>query len=231
MLKPQLLILIIPVLLVQRSIRAVAGFAVSMMAILMISFGLVGTEGLLTLLGLFLGFAKGMPTNGPEIMMNWRMLGLHIASLASPIVGRGVTVIGTMLTACALLFFLRRPIHVDHTKDAIALIGVLAATGAVAWHAHFSMAIVLIPPMVLLYIRKRFPEKLLLFWVFMPTVAMLLIYVLAAFIRVGILPLGMAEFLDLLAGLRGLVLNLAILAWAVIEYSRNPLSNEGLVEG
>lgn len=223
LLKPQLLILIIPMLLIQRSIKTITGFAASSLVVLTISFGLIKLKGFLLLIHLFLGYAKGMPTNGPEIMMNWRMLGLHITSFTtSPLIGWGVVIIGTILTGWAALILFRRSAQADFTNAAIALMGIFAATGAMTWHAHISMSIILIPPILYLYIKKRLPEKLLVFWVFMPTAIMLLIYILAVLIKVKILPTqNIAELLDLLQGLRGLILNLIILTWAVIEYSKN----------
>ena len=161
-----------------------------------------------------------MPTNGPEIMMNWRMLGLHISNYYSPTIGWGVIVIGSILTVCAALIISIKPTDSDFTKTVVGLIGIFAATGAVTWHAHFSMSTILIPPMIYLYVKKRFPEKLLMLWVFMPTSIMLVIYILAAFIQANILPTQVSGFLDLFAGLRGLILNLIILAWAVIEYPK-----------
>lgn len=221
LLKPQLLILILPVLLIQRSIKALTGFIVSAMAAIIISFGLINIKGFIILVNLYLGYAKGMPTNGPEIMMNWRMLGLHITSFTSPTIGWTIAIIGSILTVCVALFISRKPFTSDPTKSAIVLLGIFAATGAVAWHAHLSMSIILILPMIYLYIQKLFPEKLLILWVFMPTMIMFLIYILAALIQAKILPIRMAEMLNLLSGLIGLILNLIILAWAVIEYPKN----------
>lgn len=85
------------------------------------------------------------------------------------------------------------------------------------------MSIILIPPMLYLYIQKRLPWKLLLFWVFMPIVILIFVYILGALMHAKILPAGIAELLDLLNGLRGLVLNLVFLGWAVIEHARNDL--------
>lgn len=85
------------------------------------------------------------------------------------------------------------------------------------------MSIILIPPMLYLYIQKRLPWKLLLFWVFIPIVILILVYILGALMHAKILPAGIAELLDLLNGLRGLVLNLVFLGWAVIEHARNDL--------
>ncbi len=222
LLKPQLLILIIPVLLIQRSIKEILGFIIAAISVFAISFGLINIKGFLILINLFLGYAKGMPTNATGIMMNWRMLGLHISSYFSPIIGWVVISIGTILTIWAVLIISKKPTNADFTKTVIALTGIFAATGAVTWHAHLSMSIILIPPMMYLYVRKCFPEKLLFLWVFMPTSIMLIIYILAAFIKANILPVQISGLLDLLTGLKGLILNLIILAWAVIEYSKTP---------
>lgn len=226
LLKPQLLIIIIPILLIQHSKKELLGFAISAISIFVISFGLINVKGFLILTNLFLGYAKGMPTNGPEIMMNWRMLGLHLSNYFSPVIGWTVIAIGTILTLQAVLIISKKLADSDFTRSIITLTGLFAATGVVTWHAHLSMSIILIPPIMYLYVNKRFPEKLLLLWTLMPTSTMLIIYILAAFIQANILPMPVWGLLDLLAGLRGLILNLIILAWVIMEHSK-----KGLPEG
>ncbi len=192
-----------------------------------VSFYLVNKKGFLSLANLLFGYSKGMATNNPEGMMNWRMLGLHITSLStSPMIGWGVTIIGSILTVYAVFVISRKPIQSNPIKSAVVLLGIFAATGAVSWHSHFSMFIILIPPMIYLYIQKRLPWKLLLFWAFMPIIIFILVYILVGFRQAKVLPDGIAEMLDLLNGLRGLILNLIFLVWAVIEYTHNDLEKD-----
>lgn len=226
LLKPQLLIIIIPILLIQNSKKEILGFIISAVSVFLISFWLINVKGFLILTNLFLGYAKGMPTNGPEIMMNWRMFGLHLSNYFSPIIGWTAIAIGTILTLWAVFVISRKSLDTDFIKYIVALTGIFAATGAITWHAHLSMSIILIPPIMYLYTKKRLPENLLLFWAFMPTSIMLIIYILAAFIQMSILPIQVSSLLDLLAGLRGLILNILILAWAVIEYSKKTSPEE-----
>jgi hypothetical protein len=228
-LKPQLLILIVPILLFQRSIKAIAGFAASTAAVLIVSFSLINVNGFLNLLNLIFGFAKGMPSNGPEIMMNWRMLGLHISFFSGPIIGWIVIIIGIILTLYATSIICKKTILTDAAAPqfTVALLGIFAATGAITWHAHLSMSIILIPPMIYLYTQKQFPEKLLLLWVFMPITIMFIVYILAALMQTKILPPSTAELLNLLAGLRGLILNLVFLAWAVMEHTQKTQLQKG----
>jgi len=226
LLKPQVLVLIIPILLLQRKIKILSGFITSSIVILLISFGLIYVKGTLGLINLLLGSATGGAASYPLIMMNWRMLGMHLVSFTSPIIGWSAIIVGTIVTIFATLYFFRKPIQKDFEKTVIALLGIFAATGAVTWHAHLSMSIIFIPAMIYLYVKDRFSKKIFLLWAFMPTAIMLIIYTLAALMKSGILPTKTVELLYLLTGLRGLSLNLIILVWAIKENTKNPPAQE-----
>lgn len=225
--KPQLLILILPLLLIHRSVKAITGFSLSTLAVLIVSFCMIKTTGFISLLHLLLGSAQGGSASNPEIMMNWRMLGLHISSLINPILGWVVALVGAIVTALFALIIFRKPFPHDPTKTTIALLGIFAATGAVTWHAHFSMSIILIPPLIYLAIHKCIPMKVVLFWVFMPTGLMLILYFFAALAQVNILPTSIAAILNLITGLRGLILNILMLAWAAVVFSRTNIKGCG----
>jgi hypothetical protein len=218
--KPQLLILIIPILLIQRSWKALTGFTASTLLVLVGSFGLVGAKGFTGLANLLLGSAQGTSASNPEIMMNWRMLGLHLAYYFSPLLGWAFAILGSVLTVIAAFYLFRKQIPPNSPIYMIALFGMFAATCAATWHAHLSMAIVLIPPIIYLYMQKRLPNKLVVWWVLMPTIVMIVVYILAALIQINILPASLTSLLNLLSGLRGLILNLLFLAWAVIEFNK-----------
>jgi hypothetical protein len=223
LLKPQLLVLIIPVLLIQRSMKMLTGFTISVIAALAVSFSLIGVKGFIGLANLLLGSAQGGSASNPEIMMNWRMLGLHLASYISPLIGWTVAILGSVLTILSTWYIFRKPILPSSQKYVLALFGLFAATSAVTWHAHLSMSIILIPPIIYLYMQNRLPKKLFSLWVLMPVMVMMLVYILAALMQAKILPDSLAQFLNLLAGLRGLVLNLLFLGWTVVEFRKMSL--------
>ena len=75
---PQSLVLILPVLLLQRSWKKLVGFAAGTIAVLVISLGLSGIQGVRALFDLWLKYAAAIPTNAPENMVNWRMLGIQL---------------------------------------------------------------------------------------------------------------------------------------------------------
>ncbi len=216
LLKPQFLVLILPVLLLQRSIKVLAGFTFLATTVLGVSYGMIGTKGFASLFTLMLGFAQGeAANNNPEIMMNWRMLGWHLSANVSPFVGWMVIGLGSFLTILAVLIMFIKPIPPKSDQFVLALFGLFAATGLSAWHAHLSVSMILIPPMVFLVMRGDLLKKLLSFWTLMPAMMMILVYILAALIQVDVIPAGFTQLLNFLLGLPGLVLNLLFLVWAV----------------
>src|SRR5512138_1185836 len=68
LLKPQLLILIVPILLAQRAFKLIGGLTASGLVLVMSSWFMAGSEGFRRLIGLWLGFGVGMPTNDVAIM-------------------------------------------------------------------------------------------------------------------------------------------------------------------
>jgi hypothetical protein len=214
LLKPQLLVLILPFLLMRRSKEILLGFVVSTFIALVTSIGLIGISGFTKLVYLILGAAGGGAVSYPQVMMNWRMLGWHIESLTSPTMGWIVILVGTLLTVGVTIYVFRTSSSQDPTKFAVFLLGIFAATGAVTWHAHMHMSIILIPPMIFLLMKKRFNHHLFSVWVFVP--------IFVQFILIAIIPFFELEptAFSIMGGLRGFILNLLILGWAVLQYNK-----------
>ena len=220
LLKPQLLVLIIPFLLIKRSIKVLSGFIASTIAVLVISFSFINTNGFLSLKNILLESAGGGASSNPMIMVNWRMLGWHIASLTSSTIGWVIIIIGSLLTVCATLVFFRKRIPPDPTRFAIALLGIFAATCVVTWHTHLHMSIILIPPMLYLIMKNRFNKNLFLIWVFVPNLIQFIGYISATFVRIQNLQINISQVLALTEGFPGFVMNLLILGWAIEQYTR-----------
>jgi len=194
LLKPQLLILIIPYLLIRGLRKTFLAFVASGFVIMVISFALSKINGILALINLLLGFSKGLPTNNIPAMMNWRMLGEHITSFSSPIIGWMITLIGSVLTVTLLVHFFRKRVPNNPTSFAIDILGIFAATCAVTWHAHLHMSMVLIPPLLFLIVKNRFNNKLFMVWAFVPILVHFVRYIIAAFIEVNNFPTWFQTF-------------------------------------
>jgi hypothetical protein len=215
LLKPQCLILIVPGLLLNRSVRSLAGFAVVSLAIGTASWLMVGSTGLLQIARLWVGYAGGLATNYPELMMNWRMLGLLVAQFAGRALASTLTVVGMLLTAIAALGLWRHPHSEASPRLSLALVGTFAGTGLVAWHSHVHMAMVLLPPLLWIYLRQReLLGQALAWWVFFPAAVYCARLLLASLVQAGALPIGGGE-LDFLGGMGLFIMNLFLLAWAV----------------
>lgn len=212
LLKPQTLILIIPSLLLRKEFKVVGGFVSSSLALLTLSTLMSDFEGIRDLLALWFSFRGGAFITLQKCMMNWRAIQLHLSSFTSPATGWTVTGIGMVLTA-ALAFYLwiKNPLNFRE-NFAIALLGTLAATMTLAWHSHFHMGMLLLPPLI--YLIRIIPASLLDVWVFAPPAFLFFTYFAGALIRAaghalpeayGCLILGSCLFF----------LNLSLLLWCV----------------
>ena len=106
-----------------------------------------------------------------------------------------------------------------------------AATGAVAWHSHVTAAMILIPPLIVLYIRQRaLLGRTLEWWVFLPASLYFVRLVLASVIHAGVLPGEASGFLDFLAGIGSFGLNLYLLGWAILKVRDLPTAASAVQE-
>ncbi len=223
LLKPQTLILIIPVLLLQRSIKTLAGLAVTSFGLIFISFFLAGFAGLAAMLKVWLGFSKGMPTNDVSVMMNWRMLATHLNSMINPFIGWLIAGAGMVVTIAAALYVWRRHIESNPPLFVVAFLGILAATGAVAWHSHVHTAMILIPPLIYLLEEKLLSNKLLNYWIFLPASIYALTFLLASLVQAAVLPSALNPLLNFLRGAVEFGFNLYLVAWALKQVQKNEL--------
>jgi hypothetical protein len=162
------------------------------------------------------GYAGGLPTNDPQLMMNWRMIGFHATSIAGPLLGVIVMGAGTIATTMAALALWIRPFGGDASRFLVAGVGLIAATTAVAWHSHVHMAMILIPALLLLAQRRReLLRGVLEWWVFLPAVLYFIRIALASATRAEILGGGAYGFLDFLAGVGAFAMNLYLVGWAL----------------
>lgn len=215
LLKFQSLVLLIPALVLQRSWKALAGFLVTGVLLVGLSWLLVGTDGITSVLGLWLGLAGGIPAASAERMMNWRMLAVNLDFLLPATLAWGVALLGIAVTLWLTipcwkvnLLDLDDPRH-----SAVALLGLLAATNLLSWHAHFHTAITILPVMAYLLGQKRLPVALPLLWAYLPSAGFLL-SLIASVLHLPVLG-------NLMYGISGLITNLCVLKW-VWETFRAP---------
>lgn len=200
LLKPQMLVLLLPGLLIGRRFRALAGFAAAGLVIGVLSLLLAGPQGTLDLGRLLLGYSRGLATNNPQVMVNWRSLAVNLQAVLPGAWAWVAAGIGMALTAALGLALWFRPAALPSVQPGVALLGTYAATCAATWHAHVSAAL---PAVVLLLgVRPQVPRWLVNLWLLIPT---LLFPV--AFLAVP----GIAHNL---VGLSLLLLNLLLVGWA-----------------
>ena len=168
LIKPQVLVLIGLILLLQRSGRVLLGLAACGLTLVTASLGLIGSGGLFQVLRLWVIYARGQESNWIEGMMNWRMLGSDLSTVAGPWIGWGLAAAGmaTMLVVTLLLW--RHPSAFSAPQLPIAMLGILAATTSFAWHSHIWTAMMLIPPILYLQQANILPAKAVAWWIFLP---------------------------------------------------------------
>lgn len=172
LLKPQLLVLILPGLLIQKKWRALAGFGAVALLLIVASVVLAGVDGMLAWTRLVLNFAspQGVATNFTESMMSWRALALNWNSVVPFQIGWGIAALGigiTTLAGLSLWFYARAS-----EKYLWVWLGTLAATFAVAWHSHAHTAVLLFAPVILGWQEFR-SLRVLRWWLVLPAAAFL----------------------------------------------------------
>jgi hypothetical protein len=222
--KPQLLILILPILLFTKRWKVLLGFFISLLFVLTISYGLIGKEGFLHLLSILVNSSQGGASSDPQVMMNWRMIGINLANYFNSNIGSGIIITGSLATTIVtfLVFLKKNP---DENPDYLSIfwLGVLAATGAVTWHAHLSMSVVLIPFVLYLFLMGKIDLKIIVWWIFMPIIFFILKPVINLLIYFDMLPEMLHSLPTLWGALPGFIFNLVFLGWAVKHYHQPKL--------
>lgn len=173
MIKPQILVLLPMILVLQKQWKTLVGMSLVAAALLSISVQLVGIQGFRTLLELSRILAGAYPTVAPTGMINWRMLGENFTVIGLPTLGWTLTWVGVILTLVYVIYHLS-VYKITSANSAAAFLAIFAATGLVSWHYHVHSAIVLIPFLLVLLIEKKAPETWLLSWILFPPLVMFL---------------------------------------------------------
>jgi hypothetical protein len=216
LLKPQCLLLIVPAILLQRRWKAAAGILLAGTSIIVSSWLLAGTAALADLARLWIGYVGGLPTNDPQLMMNWRMIGVHLQGLVGSGWAQTIVFAGMAVTILAALALSMRRFEPMDPRSTVVILGVMAATTMVSWHSHVHMAMVLVPPLLALAVVPQLSfGRVLNTWVWLPAVIYVFRILLAALERAGSLRGATFGVLDLLGGLGLFVVDLVLVVWAL----------------
>lgn len=183
--KPQMLLLLLPGLLIAGEGRILAGFAGASGAIAALSIALVGLEGMAAWIRLLAHYEGALDPVGLGVsastMINLRMLALMLAHiLPKPLTWAITGAAAGGLAAFTLGAFRRAsrqrvmPAPGATSLDPIyarSLLSLLSATCGITWHAHAHVAVVLLPPLLRLIAAGTFPQALAAAWWMAPPLA------------------------------------------------------------
>lgn len=217
LIKPQLLILIVPLLLIMRYWKVLCGFVVTAGFIGAISYFLTGIDGFIALMKLWVQFPTeyggSNAVSGAEMMINWRMIGLNTNRLINSSVGWVITLVGIALTITVVFLIMKtRPI-LGSPGWVVSMLGVFSATLAVTWHSHYHMALVLIPLLIYTTAFKLIPEIVFyLYSVITPlsVFGSVLIYQALHFLMKS----QLMDETGMIIAVSGFLMNMVILYWA-----------------
>ena len=215
--KPQLLILILPFLLIQKQYKVLGGFAISSAIVIGFSLILVGWDGMIGFKDIIFESAQGGATSHYDLMMNWRAVGYYISKWVGPTAGASIEIGGSVLTAALPLIAFRKTMSVKSPKFGVALLAVLAATSVVTYHAHTHTAMILIPILLYLLLNGTMAQKIFNIWFLAPSVFNFIQFLVGAMVVLSVLPFGFAYFVNFSNGLVIFVLNLILLGWALSQ--------------
>lgn len=163
-LKPQLLIIVIPIFLITRNWKVLRGFLVSSGVILSISLFLSRLAGMKALINLWTNYSINLVATFPESMINWRMVGINLNTFTGTSFGWAITGLGMVLTILAVYIPLKPNPEFGSTRWVMSMLGIFSATLAVTWHSHYHMAIVLIPFLIYLSLHQLLSQNMLFLW-------------------------------------------------------------------
>lgn len=230
LLKPVLLILIIPIFLIMRNWKVLLGFIVSSGMILTTSLILSGFTGMSALFNAWTKFGENSSLIGPGSMINWRMIGVNLNLLLNTPFGWVITGMGIVLTTLTVFFLIKQCPPYGRPSWVLIMLGVFAATLAITWHSHAHMAMVMIPFLVYVSLHKLLPEKIIFLWVLITPVSWIVIILMGSFLRNSD-TFSILEYQGMVIALSGFIGNLAILVSTVLNVNSRKLKLELKSEG
>lgn len=175
LMKPHILILLLPGLFLSRQWKMLLGFATGAAAILGVSLLLGGVQGIWASIQLAVRFAGSLIQTASS-MMNFRGLAQNLAQVFPGWLAWAVA-IGGMLLVIALVFYLWLHHYPKAAPQFILLIlATLAATFAVTWHSHFYLLLLAIPLLLYLDLKRLIPENWVWAWMLFPPAIYIMLY-------------------------------------------------------
>jgi hypothetical protein len=222
LLKPQTLILIVPVLLVQRNWKTIVSFGITSALVGLLSFVLIGVKGLDGFSASWLVAGQSNVTVAPENMINWRMLALRLGVLTLPILGWILAAAGIAATLFLTFVIWRKPVLPGSPDYILAWFGTIAATLLLAWHSHAHMGVILIPLLCYLFTFDLQPSRIINIWCFLPFLTLLagvIIFSVLSLLAGIKVPPTLADFL---LSLGQLVAGFYFLVWSYRKVRDSP---------
>ena len=216
LLKPQLLILFVPALLLQRYWKMLAGFTFSSSLIVILSLWMLGHNGLVNLSKMFilLGTTNAVQAINPHIMINWRMFGLHFAAFLPDWVAWSIVGLGTITSIVLSLSMWRKSLEPDDVRFDLSVFGLISATCIATWHSHQHGLMLLVPVFLALSMKNVIPLWLQYLWLFFIPVATLLAYIIPGIMVYSGVPINIPVG-ALITGMAGLILGIVFLLWSL----------------
>ncbi|MEN6624089.1 MAG: glycosyltransferase family 87 protein [Smithella sp.] len=230
LLKPQLLIIVVPLMLILRYWKVVFGFLACSFFLLATSWALSGTEGITGFINLLMRAGTGAATSSPEAMINWRMVGINLNNWTHSSIGWVITALGMVITLVAVGSLTKRKPDFGSRGWLMVMVGVFSATLAFTWHAHNHMAIIMIPLLLMTIASGMLQKQTLNIWVLGPPLGWLGAG-LSSVVLQKIYLLGNVNFLGFAIAFSTFIVNLAILVtvtrWkCIVSVSMNQIKSQ-----
>lgn len=149
--KPQVLVLIIPGLILKKLWKPLIGFLISSIVILSSSLLLTGFDGMISMAKLWLNFAEGRVNFGtPGSMANWRMVGYLFSNWSNSNLGWVFGAIGMVISLIIWAKLSLKNYPYGSYPWILNFLGIFAISCAFTWHSHIHMGMVLIPFLLIL---------------------------------------------------------------------------------
>jgi len=167
--KPHMLILLVPGLLVSQNWSVLAGFMIGSVVIVGTSFLLAGVKGLASMLQLTFQFA-GPLIQMPSGMMNWRALALNLGKVIPDWIGWLLAGVGAVVIFVLVMRRWRNPPFRSPTQLVWLVTITIFGTFILSWHAHFYMLMLVVPMLVYLDIMRVLTPSQLGAWMLGPPI-------------------------------------------------------------
>ncbi len=225
LIKPQILLLVLPALLIMKNWKVLAGFSISSAGILLTSLLLAGWDGMTAMLKLWFAFVPGVETTSSFSMANWRMLIENLNTLTSSSTGWFVAGAGMLTTAILwLLLCLKAPVF-GSREWIIRFLAIFAASCAFTWHSHIHMGMVLIPFLLYTVSTMNSPKiiPIIDFWTYaFPAATMLYSFIRFLMVAEVIPPYALTS--EFVMGLCGLLIYMLIIIYGVKQRKKEAIA-------